>query len=107
MDNIEKFLGNVTNQALVPCHCLVLTHITYQEDASGAATKGFPEALGSKLNPKVARYFNNMIAVSSGSTGRFFKTKRDGLIVCKTSRPIKDQYSIDTGLKDIFADLLK
>jgi hypothetical protein len=107
MDNIEKLLGNITNPKLVPCHLVVLTHITYQEQEGQGAVKALPEALGSKLNPKVGRYFNNLISLSLSGSERSFKTKRDGLVACKTSRPIKDKYPIETGLADIFNDLLK
>lgn len=106
MENIEKFLGQITNPTLVPCHLIVLTHITYQEREGEGLVKAFPEALGSKLNPKIARYFNNMISLSVTGGERSYKTKRDGLITCKTSRAIQDKYKIESGLADIFRDLL-
>lgn len=105
MENIEKLLGNITNPDLVPCHLVILTHVTYQEREGEGITKAFPEALGTKLNPKVGRYFNNLIALSRTAAGQSFKTKREGLIQCKTSRPINDSYKIDNGLAEIFAAL--
>lgn len=107
MDNIEKVLGNLTNPALVPCHLVMLTHVTAQEQEGGGVIKLYPEALGTKLNPKVGRYFNNLISLSMVGGERSYKTKKDGMLACKTSRPLKDKYAIETGMADMFADLLK
>lgn len=104
MENIEKLLGNLTNPDLVPCHLVVLTHVTTQE-ADGSIVKAFPEALGTKLNPKVGRYFNNMISLSLTGGEKSFKTKKDGLLACKTSRPLQDKYKIEDGMAKIFAEL--
>jgi hypothetical protein len=106
MDNVEKVLGNLTHQGLVPCHLIVNTHITYQEDGTGVS-RGYPEALGTKLNPKVARDFNNMITLSISAGNRSFKVKKDGMFACKTSRPMqKETYPIESGLADIFAEIV-
>lgn len=106
MENIEKFLDNVTNSKLVPCHVVMLTHLTISESQGGAAIKGYPEALGNKLNPKVGRRFNNLIGLSALGSERAYRVKRDGLLQCKTSKPMKqDKYPIATGLADIFKEL--
>lgn len=107
MDMLEKVLMNLTNPKLVPCHLIVLTHLTSQESADGLATRTYPESLGTKLNPRVAKYFNNLIGLKATAASRKFKTKAEGLLACKTHRPIKDEYPIETGLADIFRDLLK
>lgn len=106
MESVEKVLGNLTNPAVVPCHLVVLTHLTAQESEGGGVIKLYPEALGTKLNPKVGRYFNNLISLSLVGGERSYKTEKDGLLACKTSRPIKAKYSIATGMADIFRDLL-
>lgn len=106
MDNIEKLLGNITNPQLVPCHLVVITHITYQEREGEGLVKAHPEALGTKLNPKVGRYFNNLISLSITGGKRSLKTQRDGMMACKTSKPIKDKYEIESGMAEIFGDLL-
>jgi len=105
MENIERLLGNLTSPAMVPCHVIVLTHLTLAESETGV-TKIYPEALGTKLNPKVGRYFDNMITINNKSTGRVIKTHSDGLFLCKTAKPIKPEYPIETGMADIFRDLL-
>lgn len=106
MDNIEKFLGNITHPGLVPCHVIILTHVTNQEREGEGIVKSYPEALGTKLNPKVGRNFNNLISLSLTGGEKSYKTRKDGLLACKTSRPMKqEKYKIDTGLADIFAEL--
>ena len=106
MDNIDRLLDNITTPALVPCHLIVLAHITYQEREGEGAVKAFPELFTKSQNPKAGRRFNNLLSLSLTGGERSFKTKRDGLLACKTSRPIKDKYKIETGLAEIFADLL-
>jgi hypothetical protein len=115
MDNIDRFLDNVTNPILVPCHLIVTAHVFYQENKvknnngpdTTEITKAFPELLTKSQHPKSGRRFNNLISLSITGGQRTFKTKRDGLLACKTSRPIQDKYPIETGLADIFADLLQ
>lgn len=104
MENIEKLVGQLTSP-LLPCHVIVNTHLS---PASDNGLKFYPEALGSKLNPKVPRYFDNMVTMSVGMDGktRKFKTDKDGLFLCKTARPVKPEYPIETGLRDLFEDLL-
>lgn len=103
MDNLEKLLGMLTSPAC-PCNVIFNTHLTNVE----GTPKLYPEALGSKLGPKVGRYFDNMITISiaPGSTERKFKTQKDGLFACKTAKPIAAEYPIATGLADIFKALL-
>ncbi len=101
MDNIENFLDIVTSDT-VKSHVLVLTHLTPVEGHSML----MPEALGSKLPPKVAKPFDNMISLSITNGQRTYKTNKDGLIALKTAKPIKDTYPIETGMADIFKDLL-
>lgn len=106
MENIERLLGNITSPTLVPCHVIVLTHLTLAESETGVE-KIYPEALGSKLNPKVGRYFDNMISIDAKSSGgRVYKTLSNGRFLCKTAKPIKPEYPIESGMADIFRDLL-
>lgn len=102
MENIEKLIGIITSSA-VGCHVIVNTHITNVEGTS----KLYPDALGSKLGPKLGRYFDNMITLSvKGGTGeRSFNTVKDGMFACKTATKIKDTYPVGTGLAEIFKDL--
>jgi hypothetical protein len=103
MENIEKFLATITNTKLVPCHLIMLTHLTAQESDQGGIVKMYPEALGTKLNPKVARYFDNMVSLSLSAGERSFKLKKDGMFACKTSKSVsQEKLPIETGLADLF-----
>jgi hypothetical protein len=106
MDNIDRVLDNITNPALVPCHLIATAHIAYQEREGEGAIKAFPELLAKSQNPKAGRRFNNLISLSMTGGERSFKTQKDGLLMCKTSKPIQPKYKIETGLADIFRDLL-
>jgi len=69
--------------------------------------KAYPETVGNKLSPKVGRKFNNMFSVSITAGVRSIKTKKDGMIACKASKPLtKDQYSIETGMAEIFREIV-
>lgn len=100
MENIEKLVGILTSPA-TPCNVIINTHLTNIEGTA----KLYPEALGSKLSPKIGRYFDNMIALSVTGGARTFKTDKDGLFACKTALPLKPSYPIETGLYDIFRAL--
>lgn len=101
MDNVENFLNLVTGPD-IKCHVLVQTHTTRNEDTG----KIYPEALGSKLPPKVAKPFDNMISLSVGPGGkRQYKTKIDGMLALKTAVPLSESYPLETGLADIFRAL--
>lgn len=100
MESLERLLDMITSDD-VKCHVIVNTHTFVAE----GTTKMFPEALGSKLPPKVGKVFDNMISLSITQGKRTFKTQKDGLLALKTAAPIKESYPIETGLVDIFRDL--
>lgn len=100
MESIERLLEMVTSDS-VKCHVIVNTH-TFTSEGS---MKVYPEAIGSKLPPKVGKMFDNMISLSITGGARTFKTSKDGLLALKTAKRIKDTYPIETGLRDIFLDL--
>lgn len=50
----------------VKCNVVVTAHLAFQEDMqAGGISKGFPSALGSKLPPKIGRYFNSVLLAES------------------------------------------
>jgi hypothetical protein len=102
MDNIEKLLDYLTSDA-IGCHVIVNTHVSPPAEGS---LKLYPEALGTKLGPKVAKPFDNMVSISVQGKNRLFKTKVDGLMALKTAKPLNDTYPIETGWSDIFKALL-
>ncbi len=100
MDNIEKLLDILTSDA-VKCHVIVNTHTATPE----GQTIPLPEALGSKLSPKVGKFFDNMFSTSLTAGKRTIKTKKDGLIACKSAIPLDEAYPIEDGLLSIFKKL--
>lgn len=100
MDNIEKLLDMITSDK-VKCNVIVSTH-TYTPEGE---TRPVPEALGSKLGPKVPKVFDNMFSLTLSQGVRTFKTDKDGLLALKSAVPLKPTYPIETGLADIFQGL--
>jgi hypothetical protein len=101
MENIERLVSQLTSEA-VNCNVIINTHLYTSRDG----LKQYPEALGDKLGPKLGRYFDNLITLSLTAGARNFKTKKDGLMACKTAIPLSDTYPIATGFADIFKALL-
>jgi hypothetical protein len=97
MENVERMLDLLISD-LAPCHVIVNTHIT---SVDGDA-RLYPEALGSKLPPKVGRKFDNIVSLRLTAGKRQFETVKSGLLPLKTSVPLKEMYPIDTGWVDIF-----
>jgi hypothetical protein len=101
MENIERMLAQLTSAA-VGCNVLIHTHLYHSEDGMNI----YAESLGSKLGPKVPRYFDNFFTISLTAGQRKFKTKKDGLLACKSAIPLDETYPIETGYAQIFAALL-
>lgn len=97
MENIEKWLQGLT-ASIVPCHVIVNTHITGVE----GDTRLYPDALGSKLPPKIAKYFDNLVSIRLVQGQRKFLTVKDGLLALKTAVPLPEQIPIEDGWKVIF-----
>lgn len=95
MENMERLLGRLTGDAM-PCHFICNTHTQLD------GTVIYPSALGSKLPPKVGRYFNTVVSLSITSGDRTFKTSKDGLLPLKTEVPLPETLPIATGWKTIF-----
>lgn len=105
-DNVERILMNLTNPDLVPCHVIVNAHWTYQPAGDGI-DKPYPETIGKALNPTVGRKFNNMFSVSIRAGQRLIHVKKDGMIACKSSKPLKEEtYKIEDGMAKIFAEIV-
>lgn len=102
MENIENFLGMITSDA-VACSVIVNTHLMQNE----GDTRMHPEALGSKLPPKVGKYFDNLITIGLSGGTKKYKTKQDGAFACKTAIPMDDSYDLPTGMLKIFEKLMK
>lgn len=118
---VELFLGMIY-QDTVTCHTIVCSHIDRfgEPNPKGEsigekktfipiAEKWYPTAIGSKLPPRIARYFNNFVMADIKPTGqRVIRTVADGKILLKVGTNAKDnkpEYPIETGLVEIFRSL--
>ena len=63
MDMVEKYLETVFSD-MTTCNVVVNSHIMFTgSPEQQGSLKGFPLALGSKLPPKVPRFFNSMLSL--------------------------------------------
>lgn len=89
----------------IKCNVIVTSHITYIE-LSEDLVKGYPNAIGKALAPKVPRFFNHMLQVKSKGSGmsikRVITSLPDGTIDLKSTVP-NFEAPIETGLADFFA----
>lgn len=109
MGTIEDTLGMLYS-ASVKCHVIINSHLTMIETEDGT-TKVFPNTLGSKLPPKVGRFFNTLLLVKTEGAGaatkRYIYTQPQGSLALKTPAPqrVKPKYELATGLAELFSDL--
>jgi len=88
MDTIEFCLDEFRGDKY-KCHTIWTFHITYQGDPlDKKLLRGYPSALGTKLPPKVGRYFNAILAVRSSGSGsavrRVIRTTSESNMELKT-----------------------
>lgn len=119
IEDLLKLLYDVS----VPCHVILISHVTYTNATSGSQPdrdseqhwiggQGFPSAIGRALSPRIPRYFNNMLICRTVGAGlhakhRIFPTAQivEGQVInAKTTRPSKmpPEFPIETGLADFF-----
>lgn len=89
------------------CNVIVNSHIKYIQDEGTGLVKAQVNTLGSKLPPKVGRYFNHLIMAQQQATGkRVLLTKGAAMFGLKCPNPgIKATYSIESGLAEYFQDV--
>lgn len=107
MDLQENVLAGLYG---LPCNVIVTSHLTSITPEGEAVPMFFPSALGSKLPPKVGRYFNSTLGVKLvgvGANKRRIITTSDPALGCKTPAPglIKPEYPLETGLADYAKEL--
>lgn len=106
---IEELMRMLYDQG-VGCNVVMNCHIKYIGEDNGPK-RGYPEALGQALAPKIGSYFNTIVMAKTTGVGAAEKhkivTKSNGGIELKNSNPlsVKAEYSIETGLAELFADL--
>lgn len=98
----EDFLALLTSN--LKCHLIVTAHL--KDIERGGVNIPVPSALGKKLPPNVATYFNHTLLAQAKSGQRRLLTSVQGLLELKTAAPksAKPEYPIDTGLADYFKD---
>ncbi len=101
MENVEKWLQLVLSD-VVPCHVIINTHIT---GVDGDA-RLYPDALGSKLPPKIGKYCNNILGLRMVAGERKFLTVKDGLLALKSAMPLPESIPINPGWAEIFKLLM-
>ncbi len=117
----ENFLATVQSQQS-NFHYIVITHLQYLEVGNDnptpvsrglkpAATdveqqfwKAFPSALGKKLPPTVATYFNtSLLCTRNNAKKRVIRTDSKGIVDLKSGLPgCPNELSLETGLSDYF-----
>ena len=118
MDNLENILGLLYSTS-IKCNVIVTAHTTFVSRDSGEMdgkgediqiTRGYPSALGTKLPPKVGRYFDTILLTRSTTVGpitnRQIITQSDGLIELKCAAvDLPHTLPLETGMRDIFRAL--
>ena len=91
----------------VKCNVIINCHITYLGE-DGGPQRGYPNALGKALPPKIGRYFNSAFMIQSRGQGagltRRIITSTSGVVELKNTAPLrlKPEYPIATGLAECF-----
>ncbi len=112
-DSVKLFIEMLTSPEL-NCHVIVNTHVKWfaADEESQTQAKGLPNAKGQEISRVVSRYFNTVIHTRTQGSGpaakRVISTKPQGVVEVKTSAPknVKDTYGIETGLAQLFHDIL-
>lgn len=92
----------------VKCNVIMIAHIAFIGEENGPV-RGYPNTLGQKLPPKVARYFNSILMCKSTGQGtaerRKILTNTSGIIDLKNTSPlaVPPSYPLQSGLAEYFA----
>jgi hypothetical protein len=115
MDMMENILALLYSDS-IKCHVIVNAHITYISKETGEVDKkgedimvekGYPSALGTKLPPKVGRYFDFVLLTKSITTSLSSRKElilqSEGLIELKCPAiELPHNLPLETGLAQIF-----
>lgn len=111
-DSVKLFIEMLTDDSL-KCHLIVNTHIRFlASDADETIQRGLPNAKGQEITRTVSTYFNTVVLTRSVGQGqgtkRQISTQPQGVVEVATSNPkaVKPSYPIETGLADLFKDIL-
>lgn len=100
MENIERLVQSLMS-SITNCHVIINTHVTGIE----GDPRLYPDALGSKLPPKIGKYLDNLIGLRLVGGQRKFLTQKDGLLALKSATVLPESIPIETGWTTIFEKL--
>lgn len=112
-DSVKLFIDMITSDDWTS-HVIVNTHIKYiegNEDLQTAA-RGLPNAKGQEISNTVSVNFNTTVLMRTKGQGpgakRVISTQPQGVVEVKTENPrnVKPEYSVETGMAQLFADIL-
>lgn len=111
-ESVDQLIQMLTDSTVVPCHLIVSTHIkflTAEDDEN--ILKGLPNAKGQEISRTVARYFNTILyyrtSGSGAATKRSIITQPQGVVQVKAAGlTLKPTYPVESGLADIFNEIL-
>lgn len=111
---VQGFLELLADEAF-GVNVVMISHIAFASDRAGqkdqvgeGVIKGFPEAVGKALLPKIPRSFNNVVQAETIGQGPATKHKlftySQGEVHLKSSAPasVKKEYDIATGMAEFF-----
>jgi len=103
-DAVESVIAGISSDNF-RTNVIVIAHIVYL-DLEGSV-KGYPQGVGQKLSPKIAQYFPSVVRYQNKAGKRTIQTNSTPLIDLANPKPfeIAPEYSIDTGLAEIFETL--
>ena len=111
-DTVLAFVDMLT-AAPMNCNVIVNTHVRFLSGgADETIMRGLPNAKGQQIPKDIGKFFNTCVLTRTQGAGpaakRMISTKPQGFIEVKTSNPlkVKDSYPLETGLADLFADIL-
>lgn len=102
----EEFL-QICFSTTIKCNVIITSHITFLQGENNIQM-GYPSALGNKLPPKVARYFNSVLLMKSTGSGsnqkRTILTRSAPTVDLKNPMPdlVPPELDIATGLASFF-----
>ena len=112
-DSVKLYIDMITSDDF-SAHVVVNTHIQFigGDEETQTSSRGLPDAKGKEISKSVAINFNTVLLFRSKGSGpqtrRVISTQPQGVIEVKNSNPtgVKPEYSIETGLAEIFHDIL-
>jgi len=105
-DAVMSLLSNLTSEYF-RTNVIVLTHVNYVTEEDGKL-KGYPNAVGSAISPKIGSFFNSIALCSTKVGGkRVIQTAPTSMIDLKNPVATMTEYPISTGFADFFQALRK